>query len=119
MGNKMLGLWLSQALILRDYNAGLEAAIRVFLYTAGSNAPICKYSFSEQNLEDSHYDWHHLASSQEPRYHRPGIDTGSISDIRNRTQTVAETNVSSIAVFFGSLLIKQPLMNQVLTSWLQ
>ena len=59
MGNEMLGLWLSQELILRDYEAGLEAAKRV--YTAGSNGPICKvYSLSEQKLEDSHYDWHHL-----------------------------------------------------------
>ena len=57
----MLGLWLSQKRMIRDYDAGLEAAIRV--YTVGSDAPICKYSLSEQKLEDSQYEWHHLASS--------------------------------------------------------
>ena len=61
MGNEMLGLWLSQELILRDYDTGLEAAKRV--YTVGSNAPICKYSLSDQKVKNSHYDWHHLASS--------------------------------------------------------
>ena len=65
----MLGLWLSQELILTDYDAGLEAAIRV--YTVGSNAPICKHSLSEQKLETSHYDWHHLASSQGPGIKNP------------------------------------------------